>query len=104
MEYVHDGWLEEAFRCLSTKARGPSTSHTGENPTRTKANLTNLLLIELLQKQSDQLWRLSKNEETKDEEDSTNLQVVGQPSSTYLQRVNQPLSFWGVKLGCRETV
>ena len=52
---------------------GTSTSPMGESPTCTGANLTNLLLIKLLEKQGEQLRNLSKKKETKDEDESSNL-------------------------------
>ena len=59
-------WLE----ALYPRSGGTSTSAMKENPTPTWADLTNLLLIELLKKQGKQLCKLIERNENKDEDDS----------------------------------
>jgi len=49
--------LREPLDALLPGNRGPLISHIGENPSPYGANLTNLLLIELLEKQSEQFQK-----------------------------------------------
>jgi len=45
------------------------TSASAEHPTPTRVDLTNLLLIKLLEKQGKQLRKLSEGKDNKDEQD-----------------------------------
>ena len=65
--------LRKHLEALRPGNGGASTSAVGKNPTPTRADLTNLLLIELLEKQGDQLRKLSERNENKDEDDNSSL-------------------------------
>ena len=65
--------LRKFLKPLHPRNGGASTSVVGENPAPTGADLTNLLLIELLEKRVEQLHKLRQKKETKDEDDSSSL-------------------------------
>ena len=62
-------WLE----ALHPENEGTLTGVVRENPKPIRADLTNVLLIELLKKHGEQLHKLSEREENKDEDDNSRL-------------------------------
>jgi len=65
--------LRKQLNAFHPKNRDSLTSVIWENPTPIGVNLTNSLLIKLLEKKGEQLHKLRKQKENTDEEGNSNL-------------------------------
>jgi len=73
--------LRKRLETLRLGNGGALASAVGENPTPIGADLTNLLLIKLLEKHGEQLCKLSKRNKNKHEDDNSHLfnKLTNQP-------------------------